>query len=143
MIYVLPFYLSNKTRPSPGLQRDTPAVIRARLQSVFAACVITCGATTYIAISYGHLSRHEILHLYGWWPLDVVAIGRSLLLVAILFAGPLLEQGVIEGQWRSWLRGKSLRETVSTYIGFRNYVAVSGSQEWACRSKLTLCCRDL
>lgn len=81
--------------------------------------------TTYIAGPYGHLSQRETLHLYGWWPLDVFAIGRSLLLVVILFAGPLFEHGFVEGQWRSWLRPSTFRETLSTYIGFRNYVAVS------------------
>lgn len=124
LIYVIPFYLSDTTRPSPKLSRDAPTVIRARIRAVTFSCIVTCAATTYIAHKDARLNMYEILHLYGWWPLYGPDLVRSLLLVAILFAGPLFESAIIQGQWRSWIRGGSLFETLFSTIGFRNYVAV-------------------
>lgn len=51
--------------------------------------------------------------------------GKTLLLVAILFAGPLFEAGIVEGEWRDWVRGQTAREVLSSWTGWRNLVVVS------------------
>lgn len=52
-------------------------------------------------------------------------IFRSLLLTAILFAGPLFERGIAEGEWREWIQGGRVTASLRSWIGWRNYVAVS------------------
>lgn len=89
------------------------------------SCVLTGFVTAYIAIGRGNLGIRDTLHLFGWWPLDLVDSLRSLALLAILFAGPLFERAAAQGQWRYWIRGDSIKETLNTSIGWRNYVAVS------------------
>ena len=62
--------------------------------------------------------------LLGWWPVGFADIARCLFLTAILFLGPLFERGVIEGEWHSWVRRNKIYESLSGWIGWRNYVAV-------------------
>jgi prenyl protein peptidase len=66
----------------------------------------------------------DMLHLLGWWPISVIDIAKTMLLVAILFTGPLFEAGVVEGGWRGWVKGTYVREVLGSWIGWRNYVAV-------------------
>lgn len=47
-----------------------------------------------------------------------------MLLVAILFAGPLFEAGIVDGGVNEWIRGYHIREVLSSWIGYRNYVVV-------------------
>jgi prenyl protein peptidase len=72
----------------------------------------------------GDSSLPEVLRLLGWWPIGLLEIAESLLLTAVLFSGPLFERGIVEGDWRSWVRGEGLSETLRSWIGFRNFVAV-------------------
>lgn len=72
----------------------------------------------------GNASLDYALRLLGWWPVDPVDILRSLLLTAILFIGPLFERGIAEGEWREWIRGGRVSETLRGWMGWRNYVAV-------------------
>lgn len=48
-----------------------------------------------------------------------------MLLVTILFAGPIFEHGIVDGDWRDWIKIKGVHETLSSWIGYRNYVVVS------------------
>lgn len=66
----------------------------------------------------------EALRLLGWWPVGLAEIFKSLLLTSLLFMGPLFERGVAEGEWKSWVRGTALAQSLSGWIGWRNFVAV-------------------
>jgi prenyl protein peptidase len=47
-----------------------------------------------------------------------------MLLVMILFAGPLFEQGVVEGAIGDWVKLRGVHESLSSWIGYRNYIVV-------------------
>ncbi|MCJ1458389.1 hypothetical protein MMC28_008761 [Mycoblastus sanguinarius] len=136
ILYVLPFYLSPATRPSPALSRDAPSVIRARIRFVSLSVSISSLATIYVLSSHAHAPSFEILHLLGWYPISPIPILQSLLVTALLFAGPLFEKGIVESAWRQWIRGKNVHETLSSWIGWRNYVAGPVTEEILFRSLL-------
>ena len=120
--YVLPFYASQSTRPSPTLSRDSTAVIRARVTSVTISTVLSCLVTLVILSSQSNDS--DPLQSMGLWPIDFVASLRALLLTAILFAGPLYESLVLDGAWRSWLNLRPLIQVWSEWTRWRNIVVV-------------------
>jgi prenyl protein peptidase len=136
VFYVLPFYLSKTTRPSPLLSRDAPSVIRARIRAVTSACIIESLLVILILARYGHSTPQETLHLLGWWPVNPVDVVRTCFLCAILFAGPLFEAGVVEGRARDWIRGTRIVETFSSWTGWRNLVAGPVTEEIVFRSLL-------
>lgn len=142
LIYVVPFYLSSSTRPSPTLSRDAPSVIRARIRAVTTACIVCTLAIMALVMYKGNASLSEALKLLGWWPVGPAEIARSFLLTAILFAGPLFERGVAEGEWKDWIRGSRVAQTLGGWIGYRNYVAVSMDLPSGC-SQLTSVYRAL
>lgn len=74
------------------------------------------------------------LHLLGWWPIAPSDIFRSLLLTAILFLGPLFERGIAEGEWREWIPGGRISESLRGWMGWRNYVAGPVTEEIMFRS---------
>ncbi|KAF2016440.1 CaaX prenyl proteinase Rce1 [Aaosphaeria arxii CBS 175.79] len=129
IIYVVPFYLSSATRPSVTLSRDAPSSIRARVRAVTLSSIISLALTTYVLHQSGDVSPAGILHLLGLWPISVLDIVKTNLLVAILFAGPLFEQGIVDGGWRDWIRFRGLHETLSSWIGYRNFVVGPTSEE--------------
>lgn len=136
LLYVLPFYLSKTTRPSPTLSRDAPSVIRARIRAVTCACIVDAGIVIFIIVQYGKANAHETLRLLGWWPIDPSDILRTLLLCAILFVGPLFEEGIVDGSWKDWIRGRYVVETLSSWTGWRNLVAGPVTEEIVFRSLL-------
>lgn len=127
LIYVVPFYLSSRTRPSPNLSRDAPSVIRARITSVTLTCVVCSALTFYILTAHGHASSQSAAHIMGYWPVGLVAAARVLLLTGLLFAGPLFEHLVVEGGWRAWLGLAPLKELLGEWTTWRNIVAVCDS----------------
>ena len=133
---MLPFYLSKTTRPSPTLPRDAPSVIRARIRAVTVACILSSATVLYIVVQYDHATVPEALRLLGWWPIVPLDILRTLLLCAILFVGPLFERGVAQGALLSWIKGSRIRETLGSWIGWRNLVAGPVSEELVFRSLL-------
>ncbi|MCJ1286546.1 hypothetical protein MMC26_005892 [Xylographa opegraphella] len=135
-LYVLPFYLSSLTRPSPDLPRDSPSVIRARVRLVTLSCTICSVITICILSFHAHVPRLRILKLLGWYPIDIAGTAKPLLLTALLFAGPLFEKGVVEGRWKEWMRGRRLYECLNSWIGWRNYVAGPFTEELLFRSLL-------
>ncbi|MCJ1390725.1 hypothetical protein MMC18_003586 [Xylographa bjoerkii] len=135
-LYVLPFYVSSLTRPSPDLPRDSPTVIRARVRSVTLSCALCSVITICILSFYAHLPRLQILKLLGWYPIDIAGTAKPLLLTALLFAGPLFEKGVVEGRWKEWIRGRRLYECLDSWPGWRNYVAGPFTEELLFRSLL-------
>jgi prenyl protein peptidase len=135
-LYVLPFYLSPTTRPSPNLSRDNPSVIRARIRLVTFSVTVCAIPTVYIISARGHLDSSSVLHHLGWYPVYPLDSLKSLLLTALLFAGPLFERGVIDSGWRDWVRGQDLHETLSSWIGWRNFVVGPTNEEIFFRSLL-------
>jgi len=125
LLYVVPFYLSARTRPSATLSRDAPSVIRARIASVTLTCALCSAATFYVLTSPGHASSQDAAHLMGYWPVGLVAAGSVLLLTALLFAGPLFEQLVVHSGWRACVKLEPVKELLGDWITWRNIVAVS------------------
>ncbi|KAF2118717.1 hypothetical protein BDV96DRAFT_361750 [Lophiotrema nucula] len=129
LIYVVPFYLSSATRPSQQLSRDAPSSIRARVQAVAFSCVASTALTVWVLHQYGSATPGEMLKLLGVWPISFFDTARTLLLVAILFAGPLFEAAIVEEGLKDWIRGTHLREALSSWIGYRNFVVGPVSEE--------------
>jgi prenyl protein peptidase len=127
VIYVLPFYLSAATRPSPTLTRDAPSSIRARTRAVTFSTTV-CTAITALYLYQHGVTAYQLLHLFGIWPITVFDIARGMLLVCILFAGPLYEAGIVDGDWKDWIKLRGLHETLSSWIGYRNFVVVRIAQ---------------
>lgn len=98
------------------------------------ACAGSTIAVLWLLVSTSHAPVSEALHILGWWPVHPLDIARALLLTAILFTGPLFERGVAEGEWRDWVRGRRVSETLGGWIGWRNYVAGPVSEEIMFRS---------
>ncbi|KAE8349708.1 Sucrase/ferredoxin-like-domain-containing protein [Aspergillus coremiiformis] len=136
VFYVAPFYVSSTTRPSPTLSRDAPSVIRARIKAVTLSCIGSTLAVSWLIIVLGNVSSFEALKLLGWWPIEVVEVLRIVLLTAILFAGPLFERGIAEGEWRDWIKGSRISQTLCGWIGWRNYVAGPVTEEIMFRSAI-------
>lgn len=127
IIYVLPFYLSPTTRPSPSLSRDAPSVIRARIRVVTTSVIVSSIVTIYVLSVYISPSAREVFRLLGWYPIALPEVAKVLLLTGLLFSGPLFEKGIVESGWKTWIRGTSFHETLSSWIGWRNFVAVQPS----------------
>lgn len=58
----------------------------------------------------------------GYWPVGLAEATKSLVLTAALFAGPIYESLVIDGDWR--FLGDGLREVCNSWPSWRNIVAV-------------------
>ncbi|KAK2861133.1 hypothetical protein FQN49_004511 [Arthroderma sp. PD_2] len=134
VLYVVPLYTSKATRPAPTLSRDAPSLIKARIRAVMVSCFCCSLAAFYVIVYSGKHTPAEALKLLGWWPVGFLEIGKSLLLTALLFMGPLFEMGIAEGRWRSWVRGKNLIHTLQTWVGWRNFVAGPITEEITFRS---------
>lgn len=127
LIYVVPFYLSTTTRPSPTISRDAPSVIRARIRSVTVSCVVCSFISFLVLVAVGEdaqLSRFwDAVHYLGYIPVGFAETFNCLLLTSILFIGPLFEAGIVEGRWRDWIRLRD-SDVLSSWPGWRNLVAV-------------------
>ncbi|KAJ3499614.1 hypothetical protein NLG97_g182 [Lecanicillium saksenae] len=130
IIYVLPLYGSDATRPSPTRFRDDPAAIRARVRAVTLS-TIACSVVTFITLWY--LSEQQsALYLMGYWPVRPIESAKALLLTAILFAGPLYESLCIDGGWR--YLGSGLQHLWQSWPDWRNIVAGPVTEECLFRS---------
>ena len=129
LIYVLPFYLSAATRPSPNLSRDAPSVIKRRTQSVTVSCVVCSIVTFGVLFSVATTGTTvenglKALHRMGYLPIGVGETIKALTLTAILFLGPLFEAGIVEGGWRRWLHLEDVYAVLWSWMGWRNFVTV-------------------
>lgn len=120
IIYVLPLYASDATRPSPSRSRDDPAAIRARVRAVTLSTT-ACSIVTLITLCCLSQQR-PALYLMGYWPVRLVESAKALLLTATLFAGPLYESLFIDGDWR--YIGTGLQRLWQSWPEWRNIVAV-------------------
>lgn len=133
---MVPFYLSRTTRPSPTLNRDAPSVIRARIQTVTLASVVASTATLYLLIRTAKLTPTQSLHFLGYWPLSITDLAKSCALTLLLYLGPLFEKIFIEGDMTDFRRGRKVVESLSSWQGYRNYVAGPITEEVIFRSVL-------
>lgn len=125
LLYVLPFYVSPRTRPSPTLSRDAPSVIRARITSVSLTCAVTSLCTFGLLVAKGGYDNAEALHALGYWPVGLGAAFRAWALTALLFLGPLFEALVVESGWRAWTTLEPVKEVMGEWTAWRNIIAVS------------------
>ncbi|KAG9241783.1 CAAX protease self-immunity-domain-containing protein [Calycina marina] len=138
LIYVLPLYISPASRPSHGLNRDAPSVIKRRTQLVSTSC-IACSIITFFVL-YTHASNSsptqnvlEGMHRMGYLPIGLGETIKALALTATLFMGPLFEGG-IEGRWRRWLKLEDAYAVLSSWQGWRNFVTGPITEEILFRS---------
>ncbi|KIW68141.1 hypothetical protein PV04_04108 [Phialophora macrospora] len=138
LAYVVPFYLSAGTRPSPTLNRDAPSVIRARIRTVTLACITASAATLYVLTRTAKLTPADALHLLGWWPILPFDLLRSVALTFLLYIGPLFEKVFVERNLDELRRRGlgALMESLSSWQGYRNYVAGPITEEIIFRSVL-------
>ncbi|PNS13825.1 hypothetical protein CAC42_1316 [Sphaceloma murrayae] len=143
VIYVAPFYLSKALRISESVSRNSPESIQARCQAVFLTCCLCTIITINVQSVVGVATPAEMLHRAGIYPVILTDVVRTMTLVAILFAGPLYEAGIVEGGWRHWFRWSVIREEMyDDWIGWRNLVVGPASEELIFRSltvSLLLC----
>ena len=78
----------------------------------------------FYMVNKASLFPSEALGLLGWWPIGLAEVCKTFLLICLLFMGPLFEQGIAEGEWKSWVQGREMIQSLSGWIGWRNYVAV-------------------
>lgn len=133
---MVPFYLSASTRPSPTLNRDAPSVIRARVRAVTFACILASSATLYLLVVTARLKAGDALHLLGWWPIQLADVAKCCALTFLLYTGPLFEKIFIEGAVNDFRRGRKVVESLSSWQGYRNYVAGPVTEEIIFRSVL-------
>lgn len=98
-------------------------MIRARIRAVTLSCIIGVIAVLGLLIR-NDVTVPEAMHLLGWWPIGLAEVLCTLLLTAILFAGPLFER-VAEGEWKHGNPVRRIYESLNSWAGWRNYVAVS------------------
>jgi len=129
VLYVGVLYLRSASRPSPTKSKDVPSVIKARTAAVVVAVLISIFANRYIierARRAGQTTGipvwDEILSGWGEWKPDTGHILAALRLTALLFWGPLVERIWIWEDWKRFPWG--MIQSLSTLIGFRNYVFV-------------------
>ncbi|KAK6189302.1 hypothetical protein LQW54_013406 [Pestalotiopsis sp. IQ-011] len=134
LVYVIPFYLSSKTRPSRTLSRDAPSVIRARVTSVSLTCIFCSVCTFLVLTSQGHATRPDAVRSMGYWPVGLAETAKTLLLTAILFAGPLYETFIVYGAWRDWLSFQPVAELFGEWTTWRNIIAGPFTEEVLFRS---------
>ncbi|KAL7274625.1 CAAX prenyl protease [Rhizina undulata] len=128
--YVGVLYISPLSRPSPNLPRDTPSVIRIRIRAVTIVSILCLLLTSVIDHLTTTSSWKETASRLGCWPVTprtILDILRSLLLVAVLFAGPLLERLCFEGGWRGL--PEQAYYMLKSWMGWRNFVAAPFTEE--------------
>lgn len=134
-LYIAPFYLSPTLRTTPLSSRNHPAVIKARIRAVGVTCLVCTAVNILVLAGYCGASPPDVLRLLGVYPVHLIDVAKCLLLVAILFLGPLFEAGVVESNWRNWLRPTFYKEVVyDDWQGWRNIVVGPASEELVFRS---------
>lgn len=136
-LYVAPFYISPRTRPSPTLNRDSPTVIRARIRTVSVTVTISTLTTLYIHLHYGHQLIPTALHTLGLYPISPIVLLCTLSLTFLLYMAPLYETFVVDASLTplSTLQSR-ISTTLRSSIGYRNYIAGPITEELLFRSTI-------
>jgi prenyl protein peptidase len=100
------------------------------------ACIVAVIAAIYLILVIGHVELPSALHMLGCWPLQPVTILRCLALTAILYLGPLFELVFVDRVFGQLRRGRTIVATLSSWQGYRNYVAGPVTEEVIFRSVL-------
>jgi prenyl protein peptidase len=76
--------------------------------------------------------------MLGWWPINPLDLIKSLALTFLLYIGPLFERTFVEGELRDLRRRgfAAVRESLSSWQGYRNYIAGPITEEIIFRSVL-------
>ncbi|WPH04054.1 Hypothetical protein R9X50_00693800 [Acrodontium crateriforme] len=134
LLYLAPFYLSPALRTSSLQSRDAPSIIRARSRAVALACMACTMIAVVVLTTHGHASPFDVLHLLGIWPVVALDVVKTIVLLAVLFIGPLYESLLVDGDWCSW-SPSSLKEAVwDRWTGYRNLIIAPVSEELVFRS---------
>lgn len=103
-------------------------MIQGRIKSVTVSTALCSTFTFLILTTRSEDDSSRPLQAMGYWPLGLRDTLRSLLLVALLFSGPLFESLVLDGLWKDWLMLRPLLSTWHEWTSWRNLVAVSLAQ---------------
>lgn len=95
------------------------------------SCILTTCLTIWLVVNKAHFTIPDALHLLGYWPISLGDLLKTLLLLTILFLGPIFEGAVCEGNWRSWIRLQGVGSTLNTSMGWRNYVTVRPTYQFS------------
>lgn len=76
------------------------------------------------------MTRPDAVHSMGYWPIGLPEAAKTLLLTAVLFAGPLYETFIVHGAWRDWLSFQPVSELFNEWTTWRNIVAVNIPQSF-------------
>ncbi|KAF2221362.1 hypothetical protein BDZ85DRAFT_265251 [Elsinoe ampelina] len=135
LAYVAPFYLSKSLRISEKVSRNSPESIRARCYAVLLTCCLCTAVAINVQGVRGIVTPVELLQRAGVYPIILTDVVKTMCLVAVLFAAPLYEAGLVEGGWRQWFRWHVIRsELYDDWVGWRNFVVGPVSEEVMFRS---------
>ncbi|ORY97723.1 hypothetical protein BCR43DRAFT_490250 [Syncephalastrum racemosum] len=128
-LYVGGFYVFRTAHPN--LSRNDPAVITERIKAVLAASALTA-----LLVWLSTSNTYPLYERLGLGFGTVQGLLSPLLLVAVLFLGPLVHLGFERSlpfqkgfNWRD-----QLQDTFGTVVGLRNYVVGPATEEWVFRA---------
>jgi prenyl protein peptidase len=98
------------------------------------ACIVATAAALYLILVTGHVGPVSALHMLGWWPLQPMTILRCLALTFLLYMGPLFEMVFVDRIFSQLRGGRIVVETLSSWQGYRNFVAGPVTEEILFRS---------
>ena len=83
----------------------------------------------------GKATPREVLAVLGVFPVNLIDTAKCMLLLIILFIGPLFETGIVEGNWRHWGRWSVIKkDVIDDWTGWRSLVVGPISEEIVFRS---------
>lgn len=100
------------------------------------ACIVASSATLYLLVATAKATLLEAVHLMGWWPVKPLNFVESCGLALLLYTGPLFEIFFIERDMRGFGGWQQTVATLSSWQGYRNYVAGPFTEEVIFRSVL-------
>lgn len=134
VLYIAPFYVSPTLRSTPLVSRDAPRVIQARVRAVGFTCLVCTLITVYVLVTYGQATPRDVLRLLGVWPTSPLDVARVAALLAVLFAAPLYERVVVDGDARAWSPAACKEGLFDSWVGYRNFVVAPASEELVFRA---------
>jgi len=93
-------------------------------------------STLFLLITVAKVQPVEAIRLLGWWPIAFSDITRCCILTLLLFLGPLFETIVVERNLDDFRCGRAIVESLSSWIGYRNFIAGPVTEEVVFRSVL-------
>lgn len=91
---------------------------------------ILCSIITVYVLYEHDVPASSMPQLLGMWSVSLLDTAQTMLLVMILFAGPIFEYGVVEGAFMRWMKLQGVYESLSSWIGYRNFVVVCDPQSY-------------